>query len=176
MLLVAAVLFAGGGFFYLFKTGRLLPKKKTAVHETAKSSKHEKTLSLAKTAASTKKTQEKSPAKEEIKVPVDMMNAPELGNFPKIDKKIPLALQIRALEPVWIHVTCDGKVLFQGILKKGAAEGWQARESIEIWTGNASNMAMTLNQVSLGSPGKGMSKKMIMTHDGIKNLTQGKLA
>ena len=171
LLLVAAVLFAAGGFFYLFKTGHLLPKKKIAVHEAreaVKPPKHEKIL---------KKVQEKPvPAKEEIKkVSADMLNSAELGNFPAIDRKTPLQIQMRALEPVWVHVTCDGKVLFQGILKKGTAESWSAKDSIEIWTGNATNMAMTLNQVSLGSPGKGLSKKMIITHDGIKNLTQGKL-
>lgn len=90
------------------------------------------------------------------------------GNFPNLEKSAPLTLKIKALDNVWLRVTCDGKVLFQSILKKGAAETWTALSNVEIWTGNSSNMALSLNGYSLGSPGRGVVKKLTITHQGVK--------
>ncbi len=92
----------------------------------------------------------------------------EQGNFPKLNKKAPLELTIKAIDNVWMRVTCDEKVLFQNILKKGTQESWKASKEIQIWTGNSSNMALALNRASLGSPGKGVVKRMIITHDGVR--------
>ncbi|MBI2095718.1 MAG: DUF4115 domain-containing protein [Candidatus Omnitrophica bacterium] len=90
------------------------------------------------------------------------------GNFPEIRRNAPLELQVKALDNVWLRVTCDGKVLFQAILKRGASETWKARAKIEIWTGNSSNMYLALNGFGIGSPGKGVIKKMSITHEGVK--------
>ena len=90
------------------------------------------------------------------------------GNFPALEKGDPLKLKVKALDNVWLRVTCDGKVLFQSILKKGALETWNAISSVEIWTGNSSNMVLSLNGFSLGSPGKGVVKKLTVTHQGVK--------
>jgi len=102
----------------------------------------------------------------------EWINSVKLGNFPSLNKRVPLDLEIRALDAVWVHVTCDGKVLFQGILKKGAGESWKAKGSIEIWTGNASNMLLILNRNAIGSPGKGVVKKMIVSHEGVRIAPQ----
>jgi cytoskeletal protein RodZ len=93
-----------------------------------------------------------------------------MDNFPKISKNTPLDLQIRALDNVWIKVTCDGKVLFQSILKKGASESWKANDQVEVWTGNSSSMSLTLNRYSLGSPGKGVIKRMVINREGVRIL------
>ncbi len=98
----------------------------------------------------------------------DWLRSVEQGNFPEIPAKTPLELKIKALDNVWIRVTCDGKVLFQSILKRGASETWQAGEKIEIWTGNSSNMYLSLNTHGIGSPGKGVVKKMLITREGIR--------
>lgn len=98
----------------------------------------------------------------------DWLRSPDLDNFPSIPRKTPLELKIRAVEPVWMRVTCDGKVLFQSTLKKGAVESWSASQRIEIWTGNSSNMILTLNKFALGSPGRGVVKKMVITRDGVR--------
>lgn len=90
------------------------------------------------------------------------------GNFPNLEKSSPLALKIKALDIVWLRVTCDGKVLFQSVLKKGSAETWTALSGVEIWTGNSANMALSLNGYSLGSPGRGVVKKLTITHQGVK--------
>lgn len=90
------------------------------------------------------------------------------GNFPEIGSKEPLSLQLKALDNVWLRITCDSKVIYQAILKRGAAEAWKADHKIEIWTGNSSNMFLTLNNTNLGSPGKGVIKKMEITRDGVR--------
>ena len=49
----------------------------------------------------------------------EWLRSVEQGNFPKISANHSLDLKVRSLDNVWLHVTCDGKVLFQSILKKG---------------------------------------------------------
>lgn len=98
----------------------------------------------------------------------EWLNSVKLKNFPQIAKKTPLDLEIRALDAVWVHVTGDGAILFQGILKKGVSGKYTAKDMIEVWTGNAANMSLSLNKTSLGSPGKGFVKKMQISRDGIR--------
>jgi cytoskeletal protein RodZ len=107
---------------------------------------------------------------ESAKAPAsdDWLRSVEMGNFPKIAKKTALHLTIKAADAVWLKITCDGKVLFQNILKKGTSETWTASDQIEIWTGNSSSMVLTLNKYALGSPGKGVVKRMIINRDGVK--------
>ncbi len=100
----------------------------------------------------------------------EWLRSVEQGNFPKLSKRTRLDLTIRAIDDVWMRVTCDGKVLYESILKKGNIETWVAENKIEIWSGNSSNMALTLNKSSLGSPGKGVVKKMVISHDGVRNV------
>lgn len=119
----------------------------------------------------TSKDKDQAPAakeKADKKVDSDWLNSPKLGNFPTISSKNPLDLSIKALDAVWLHITVDGQVVYQGILKKGSGSTWKAKESIEVWTGNASNMFLSLNNTSLGSPGKGLVKKMVISHEGIR--------
>ena len=116
------------------------------------------------------KNENKRPTPAPVKelIGSEWLNHVQRGNFPKISKQTPLLLEIKALDTVWLHVTADGAVVFQGILKRGTAESRSAADSIEIWTGNASNMSLTLNKTSLGSPGKGVVKKMILSHEGVR--------
>ena len=101
------------------------------------------------------------------------LNSVEQGNFPKINGKTPLSLEIRALDAVWLRVSADGAILYQGILKKGTTEHWSAKDAIEIWTGNASSMTLVLNKTALGSPGKGVVKRMIVSREGIRITSSG---
>jgi len=131
-----------------------------------------------KKAVAPKEKKASSPKAEEAQAPAvestdTWLSSVKLGNFPKLNKKQPLDLQIKALDAVWVHITSDGKVLYQGVLKKGGGDAWQAKNAIEIWTGNASNMSLTLNKAALGSPGKGVVKKMIISHEGIRIASAG---
>ncbi len=93
------------------------------------------------------------------------------GNFPKIAANAPIDLEIRALNDVWLRVTCDGKVLFESILKKGVSNSWSAKESVEIWTGNPSSMQVTVNRASLDNLGKLTVRKFLITQDGVRALS-----
>lgn len=108
------------------------------------------------------------PAAVPAKQGKEWLRSPEQGNFPKIAKTEPLELTVRATDNVWLRVTCDEKVLFQSILRRDTQERWVANQSVEIWTGNSSNMTLTLNGRSLGSPGQGVVKKMVITRAGVK--------
>jgi len=91
------------------------------------------------------------------------------GDFPKLNEKTPLQLKIHAQNDVWLRITCDGKVLFESILKKGATESWEAEKTIELWTGNSSNMQLSINGAPLKpSTNKSAVKKMRVIHTGIK--------
>ncbi len=98
----------------------------------------------------------------------EWLRSVEQGDFPKLSKKLPLRLTIEAIDNVWLRVTSDGKVLFQTVLKRGTSESWTATQVLEVWTGNSSNMSLTINGTSIGSPGKGVIKKMLVSHDGVK--------
>ena len=110
-----------------------------------------------------------APARTEAKKPSDWLRSVEDGNFPKIASAAPLQLGVRSLDTVWLKITCDEKVLFQGLLKKGASESWSAKDSIEVWSGNPSNMILSVNGASIGSPGKGSVKKMLISRQGVRS-------
>lgn len=154
-ILVLGVLGVGGGAIFLTKAAVHRLHEKKAVVTMVKSSKTSKTES-----------QKNSP--ETASNPDNWLRSAPLGNFPKIGKKEALHLKITAADNVWLRVTCDGKVLFQSILKRGIAEAWTANDHFEIWTGNASSMQLILNNHDLGSPGKGVTKKMIVNREGVR--------
>jgi cytoskeleton protein RodZ len=109
-----------------------------------------------------------NPAPVQEKLGAEWLNHAKLGNFPNLNKHAPLDLEIKALDAVWLHITSDGKIVYQGIMKQGAVESWSAKDSIEIWSGNASNMFLSINKKPIGSPGKGSVKKMILSHEGVR--------
>lgn len=113
---------------------------------------------------------QRAPATEKA-MASEWLRSPDQKNFPVLRKNTELELQITALEPVWIKVACDGKVLFQSILKPDNSEIWKAKESIEIKSGNPSSMRLSLNQYDLGSPGRGAVRKFLVTHKGIKIIS-----
>ncbi len=79
----------------------------------------------------------------------------------------PLKLAVRAADKVWLQIKSDGSVIFQGVLNKGAQESWTAKRELEIWTGNAAAMQMTLNGKPLEGLGRGVKKGVKVTHAGI---------
>ncbi len=79
-------------------------------------------------------------------------------------------LEIAARSDTWIRVVGDGELLFQGILKRGQSDVWQAEEEIELELGNAGGVTLKLNEKNLGSLGRKREKKeVIITKDGVKD-------
>jgi cytoskeletal protein RodZ len=79
-----------------------------------------------------------------------------------------LNMSITIADDVWAEVKRDGDIIFKGILKKGTVRNWQANESFEIWTGNASVMELSLNGRSLGTIGRGVKRGIIVDRQGIR--------
>ncbi len=156
---IILVLFIAGGFLSFFL--------KTATHHL----KGKRVVSIIKSSKAKSVKTEIKPVKAAMEASVsenDWLRHVSLGNFPKIGKKDTLTLKIKAADTVWLKITSDGKVLFQSILKRGITETWTAGDHFEIWTGNASDMNLILNNYDLGSPGKGVIKRMLINHEGIR--------
>ena len=84
-------------------------------------------------------------------------------------KSSPIKLAIRAQENCWIQLHCDGKKIFEGILKKGMKESWNAKEKMKLSLGNAGGVEIELNDRILSPVGrKGqVVKDIIITSEGI---------
>jgi hypothetical protein len=76
-------------------------------------------------------------------------------NIPKCDI---LVLTVRSRADVYLKIRSDGTLIFEGTLKKGSEEKWEARNSFELSTSRAEYLTLDLNGTSLGSLGKGVVK------------------
>jgi transcriptional regulator with XRE-family HTH domain len=78
-----------------------------------------------------------------------------------------LVLEGDVKDTVWLRVHCDQQLVFEGILKKGAHETWQAKQSFKLRVGNADVIKFTLNGKELGRIGTpGKIKDIRVTKDG----------
>jgi transcriptional regulator with XRE-family HTH domain len=82
------------------------------------------------------------------------------------DQKLDLNITIK--DDVWAEIKRDGNIIFTGTFKKGTVRNWQAEESFEIWTGNASMIELSLNGHDLGPVGKGIKRGVIVDRNGIR--------
>ena len=80
----------------------------------------------------------------------------------------PLRLTAQTTGDVWLQVKSDGAVIFQNVLAKGARESWSAKKELELWTGNAGAMQLSLNGKPLEGLGRGVKKGIRITHAGIQ--------
>lgn len=68
-----------------------------------------------------------------------------------------LTVGINALEDCWVQAKVDGKVVFQGIVKRGRFELWEAQDKLELALGNAGAVRVEVNgavQPPLGKRGE----------------------
>lgn len=79
-------------------------------------------------------------------------------------------LGIRTKDASWISVKADAKVIFQGILKKGRYETWQAKDKIEFSLGNAGAVVLEVNGKVVSSVGRNGQtiKNITITKDGLE--------
>ncbi len=80
----------------------------------------------------------------------------------------PLKLTVWTTADVWLQVKSDGAVIFQNVLAKGSREGWTAQKELELWTGNAGAMKLSLNGIPLEGLGRGVKKGVKITHRGME--------
>lgn len=86
---------------------------------------------------------------------------------PLVAEKVVLVVRARA--KTWLQVKVDGRVVFQSVLARGAAESWTAAKKIEMMIGNAGAVELELNGRILeriGRPGQTL-KHVVVTRNGL---------
>jgi cytoskeletal protein RodZ len=94
------------------------------------------------------------------------------GEQRAIPRKEVLRLTIKASEQVWMEVKSDGNVVFNNTLSKGGQKTWEAKDTIELWVGNAGALSLNLNGKPLEPLGRGVMKGIMVTHGGVKLRNQ----
>lgn len=88
----------------------------------------------------------------------------------KESKPKEITLVIRAKEQSFIKVKVDGRTIYQGLLRKGNAESWSAKDKIELYVGNAAAVALEVDGKvfsSLGRKGQPL-KNILINREGLK--------
>ena len=94
-------------------------------------------------------------------------NRPSPSQRPLVPLFRKLKLTVRTSDKVWLQVRSDGSLIFQGELPKGSSETWIAKKELELWTGNAGAMQLSLNGKQLQPLGRGVKKGIKVTHSGV---------
>jgi len=80
-----------------------------------------------------------------------------------------IRLGIRAKDKCYVNLKVDGRTVFQGELKKGRFESWQAKDKIEFALGNAGVVDLEVNGKlisNLGKKGQAL-RNIVVTKDGL---------
>lgn len=106
-------------------------------------------------------------AKPQKAVVEPVVNAEKPRQAEEVISKVRLG--VRAKDDCWMQVKADGKTIFQGSLKKGRFENWEAKEKIELSLGNAGVVELEVNNKlisNLGRRGQAL-KNILITKDGL---------
>lgn len=114
-----------------------------------------KTVAFFKSRPKAVKTIEPAKAKPAPKPAVKAAKEPVAPQIPK-GETIVLSVESRA--DTYLKVKSDGMVIFDGTLKKGSEEKWEAKNSFEISTSKAEALSVGLNGTDIGALGKGAVK------------------
>lgn len=83
-----------------------------------------------------------------------------------------LRLQVDVLEESWVSVAVDGQPAYRGLMKPGDSQSFRGSRRIDLTTGNASAVVLTLNGETLaplGNPGE--RKNVVLTAKDLKRST-----
>jgi len=87
------------------------------------------------------------------------------SSLPLPAPQVELHLQVFAIEEAWVSVSGDGRAFYEGLMKPGETRVFRAASKIDLRTGNASALVLTLNGETLpplGNPGE--VKNVSLTH------------
>lgn len=62
-------------------------------------------------------------------------------------------LDVTATATVWVRITVDGEIAYEGLLKPGEHKTWQGQESVELLTGDAALLTVAFNGRPVGALG-----------------------
>lgn len=84
----------------------------------------------------------------------------------------PIEVVLLARQNVWLRITSDGKVIFEGRLTDGEVQSFTAQESLQLETGNIIALEIVYNQTRLEplSDRLGTAASIIFTLEGIQEL------
>jgi hypothetical protein len=83
---------------------------------------------------------------------------------------VDLMLQVAATERSWVAVDADGKTAFQRVLNPNEVETVKAHNSLDVTTGNAQAVILTLNGETLKPLGRhGEVKTVHLSREDLKN-------
>lgn len=80
----------------------------------------------------------------------------------------PMLLSVHTLDTVWLRIYSDGKLVFEGTLKKNEDENWQAKNEFKLRIGNPSKLNLTLNGQFIGNVSPYGPINIIINEKGIK--------
>ena len=85
-----------------------------------------------------------------------------------IPKDRTITLTVTTSKDVWLKVTRDNNLTFQGILPKNSKETWQANREIRLSEiGRPEALTLSVNGKSIDFSKKPLGKKVLITHEGI---------
>ena len=85
-----------------------------------------------------------------------------------ISKSKPLKVILAIKASVMVEAKKDGVKIFKRVLQKGTKEVITARNTVELYVANGEAVEIFLNGKSLGSPGKGVIRKLEISRRGIR--------
>lgn len=106
-----------------------------------------------------------SPSQEtQTTLPTPAETAENTTSEPATEKAIKAELQLEG--DSWLQVSVDGKVEYEGILKEGEQQSWDAQETLTIRAGNAGAVKLSVNDKPAESIGElGQVKTVEVTPD-----------
>ena len=94
------------------------------------------------------------------------------GLPPAANTGSPVHVEMAAEEPVWVRVKVNGKYLFSGTLEANQSRAVDASGVVEVLTGNAGGINMSVNGKPVGTIGpKGQVRTVQLTSGGFKILS-----
>jgi cytoskeleton protein RodZ len=112
------------------------------------------------------KSTQQQDAKIPVQIPVEKPSTAQGAILIPQNEK--LNLTITATDDVWMELKRDETIIFKSVFKKGIDRTWQADDSFELWTGNASVMQLKLNGHDLVALGRGVKRGIIIDRQGIR--------
>jgi len=87
---------------------------------------------------------------QQAKKPAASQSAPAVAPEKQYDD---VELTAKFTGNCWTQVKADGKVIFEGTVKKGETKEWKADEKLVVTAGNAGAVSLSVNGQDLGQPG-----------------------
>ncbi|MFH1846256.1 MAG: RodZ domain-containing protein [Candidatus Omnitrophota bacterium] len=85
-----------------------------------------------------------------------------------INAELQVNLELQAKGEVWVQVNGGDKVLFAGIMNKGAVKTWSSNSDLTVWTGKANMLDFTVNGHHAGVVAAGVVKDIKVSKKGVR--------